>query len=294
MRNRIQTAFDSVQASPELKNKTRDFLAHERQRRSVRPVRALVPALCSLLLLVLGAMGWGLYQTPVAAISVDINPSLELAVNRFDRVIGVKGFNEDGEAVAAQVDLINMRYDEAVETLLQSEALSSYLSEDAFVSIAVACDEQEKGEAMRRQVQAGTAECTAEVSCTAGNSEDVEQAHEAGLSFGKYRAFEELQALDPSVTAEDVQGMTMREIRDRINELLEEAGEEPSGQGQGQGQGSGQGQQGQGTGQGSGQGQQGQGSGQGFGQGSKGEGNSSGKNQGNQNGDGNQYGRNPG
>lgn len=281
MRNRIQTAFDSVQASPELKNKTRDFLAHERQRRSVRPVRALVPALCSLLLLVLGAMGWGLYQTPVAAISVDINPSLELAVNRFDRVIGVKGFNEDGEAVAAQVDLINMRYDEAVETLLQSEALSSYLSEDAFVSIAVACDEQEKGEAMRQQVQAGTAECTAEVSCTAGNSEDVEQAHEAGLSFGKYRAFEELQALDPSVTAEDVQGMTMREIRDRIAELLEEAGEEPSGQGQGQGQGSGQGQQGQGTGQGSGQS-------------SKGEGNSSGKNQGSQNGDGNQYGRNPG
>lgn len=281
MRNRIQTAFDSVQASPELKNKTRDFLAHERQRRSVRAVRALVPALCSLLLLVLGAVGWGLYQTPVAAISVDINPSLELTVNRFDRVIGVKGFNEDGEAVAAQVDLINMRYDEAVETLLQSEALSSYLSEDAFVSIAVACDEQEKGEAMRRQVQAGTAECTAEVSCTAGNSEDVEQAHEAGLSFGKYRAFEELQALDASVTAEDVQGMTMREIRDRINELLEEAGEEPSGQGQGQGQGSGQGQRSQGTGQGSGQS-------------SKGEGNSSGKNQGSQNGDGNQYGRNPG
>lgn len=277
LRNRIQTAFDSVQATPELKNKTRDFLASERQRRSVRPARALVPALCGLLLLVLGAVGWGLYQTPVAAISVDINPSLELTVNRFDRVIGVKGFNEDGEAVAAQVDLINMRYDEAVETLLESEALSPYLSEDAFVSVAVACDEQEKGEAMRRQVQAGTAECPAEVSCTAGNSEDVEQAHEAGLSFGKYRAFEELQALDPSVTVEDVQDMTMREIRDRIAELLEEAGEEASGQtgGQGAGQGSGQGQKGQGTGQGSGQGQQGQGSGD-------------------RDGDGNQYGKNQG
>lgn len=274
MRNRIQTAFDSVQATPELKNKTRDFLASERQRRSVRPARALVPALCGLLLLVLGAVGWGLYQTPVAAISVDINPSLELTVNRFDRVIGVKGFNEDGEAVAAQVDLINMRYDEAVETLLESEALSPYLSEDAFVSVAVACDEQEKGEAMRRQVQAGTAECPAEVSCTAGNSEDVEQAHEAGLSFGKYRAFEELQALDPSVTVEDVQDMTMREIRDRIAALLEEAGEEASGQtgGQGAGQGSGQGQKGQGTGQGSGQGQ----------------------GSGDRDGDGNQYGKNQG
>lgn len=44
-------------------------------------------------------------------------------------------------------------------------------------------------------------------------------AHEAGLSCGKYRAFLELQLLDPDITPEAVQGMTMREIRELIESL---------------------------------------------------------------------------
>ena len=47
----------------------------------------------------------------------------------------------------------------------------------------------------------------------------MEAAHDCGLSYGKYRAYLELAALDPTVTPEEVQGMTMREIRDRIAAL---------------------------------------------------------------------------
>lgn len=45
------------------------------------------------------------------------------------------------------------------------------------------------------------------------------RAHEAGLSYGKYMAYLELKELDPDIAPEDVQGMTMREIRDRIGQL---------------------------------------------------------------------------
>lgn len=44
-------------------------------------------------------------------------------------------------------------------------------------------------------------------------------AHEAGMSFGKYKAFLELQALNPDITAEDIKDLTMRQIRDMIAEL---------------------------------------------------------------------------
>ena len=50
------------------------------------------------------------------------------------------------------------------------------------------------------------------------------------MSVGKYRAFLELQALDPSVTAEEVQSMSMREIRDRIAALSGGETETSSGQ----------------------------------------------------------------
>ena len=47
----------------------------------------------------------------------------------------------------------------------------------------------------------------------------LDQAHELGMSCGKYRAFLQLQELDPTITPEQVQNMTMREIRDLLNQL---------------------------------------------------------------------------
>ena len=54
------------------------------------------------------------------------------------------------------------------------------------------------------------------VYCHSGNSEEVHHAHDAGLSFGKYQAWQVLQDLDPDITLEEVQDMTMSEIRDLI------------------------------------------------------------------------------
>ena len=54
--------------------------------------------------------------------------------------------------------------------------------------------------------------------CYAARTEEVQAAHETGLSYGKYRAYLELQELD-TVTVEQIQTMTMREIRERIWEL---------------------------------------------------------------------------
>lgn len=58
------------------------------------------------------------------------------------------------------------------------------------------------------------------VQCCAGNSDEVAAAHSLGLSYGKYKVFLELQALDPDITIEDIRGLTMRQIRDMINALL--------------------------------------------------------------------------
>ena len=84
---------------------------------------------------------------------------------------------------------------------------------------------------------AGAEACTAgqeNVSCRHGDSEKLEQAHYAGLSLGKYEAFLELQALEPTVTTDDVAGLTMRQIRDWIASLESSgttAGESQTGHG---------------------------------------------------------------
>ena len=76
-------------------------------------------------------------------------------------------------------------------------------------------------------------------------------AHAVGLSCGKYRAYLELHELDPSVTPADIQGMTMREIRDRIAAL---SGSSDEVQTQGTGVSAGNGHHGCGMGNGRGKG----------------------------------------
>ncbi|WP_181861874.1 anti-sigma-I factor RsgI family protein [Slackia isoflavoniconvertens] len=38
---------------------------------------------------------------PTAYMGIDVNPSIELGVNRFDVVVCAEGLNDDGEAVLA-------------------------------------------------------------------------------------------------------------------------------------------------------------------------------------------------
>lgn len=51
--------------------------------------------------------------------------------------------------------------------------------------------------------------------------------------LGKYHAYEELHALDPSITPEEAADMTMRELRDRIDACQDGDEEESYGGGGG-------------------------------------------------------------
>ena len=279
MRDELKTALDKVTADDALRQSTRAFLArqtHDYGAAKARPraARRMAAAFACLALVVVGGTGYWAYFSPTCAISIDINPSVELAVNRFDKVISVDGIGKDGDALAESLDVRFLNYADALDCLLQNPEVEDYLAQDEVLSIAVAGDNQGQAGAILAQTETCTPGPT-NVYSRAASTEEIEQAHEAGLSFGKYEAFLALQALDPSVTPEDVQGLTMREIRDRIAALDGDLQSVPGGHGYGAGNGNGAGQgngMGQDNGQGGGQANglgtgQGNGTGQGYGQG---------------------------
>ena len=53
----------------------------------------MVACLC---LFLLGSWGW---QSPIGTVRMQINPDVQLSVNRFDRVVALEGLNEDGAAL---------------------------------------------------------------------------------------------------------------------------------------------------------------------------------------------------
>lgn len=250
MKDKLRDAFDMIRADDALKGNTQAFVARKTRgytRAGSTMSRRLLPAaLC--LLLGLFAGRW-LYFTPTVAICIDLNPSLELEINRFDRVVSVNGYNDDGRALADTLALTYLDYREALERVLQEETVATLLAQDGTMAIGVIGAQG----AQSARILSNVRECTAAENayCYAASAQELEAAHELGLSYGKYRAFLEMQALDPAVTPEEVRGMSMREIRDWIavqssdGESDPQAGDAGShgqrGNGYGRGQGNGRG-----------------------------------------------------
>ena len=230
MEDRLRKAFAAVEVEEGLKEKTRATLLEKAQGRRARPRRRAVCAVAMASLLLFVGVGTGVFFTPVSAISIDINPSIELGVNRFDQVVAVKGYNQVGQELLASIDLRFMDYSPALAALLADDRVQAYREQGESLSIFVACDDQQKGDEMLSKVET-CAGGGPGVHCLSGNWAESQAAQAAGLSCGKYRAFLELQALDPSAAPEDVQGLTMREIRERIAALS--GGEVPASPGQG-------------------------------------------------------------
>ena len=112
MNDRLRKAFDEIHAEEELKQKAKQVLgctAFPEKRRIFHLPRYAFAVLC--LLFIFAAFGsYQMYFIPKSAISIDINPSFELEINRFDQVIAVKGYNAEGEELAASLDVKFLKY----------------------------------------------------------------------------------------------------------------------------------------------------------------------------------------
>ena len=160
MREQLKRALDNVHAEEALKEQTRDFLARKTRgytvRDGVRPGRLAAAAACILLLLT-GAGGWACF-TPTSTVSIDVNPSLELNVNRFDRVVSVTGVNHEGQALAETLNLTFLPCTSAVEQVLDSPGLADYLGDDPAVAITVVGDNEVQRDRLLSGVENATAQ----------------------------------------------------------------------------------------------------------------------------------------
>lgn len=226
MNDKLKKAFDQIHAEDELKQSTMEYIrrnAQAQEKPKTKAYRYLVPALACLVFLIVGSF---VYLTPTANISIDINPSIELGINRFDRVVSVKSYNDDGAELKAQLDIKNLKYTEAVEQVMENDTIEALLSKDEILTIGVIGNNEEKSEKILSEVETCTKN-ERNTYCYFANTQEVEGAHELGLSCGKYKAYLELHSLDGSITADDVRNMTMREIRDLISRLSSDSKTEP-------------------------------------------------------------------
>ena len=218
MDNQIRQTFDAIQAPERLKRATKAALRKKtfdygRNLYRLRQHRQRLAA--SLLSLVLVISGLGLWFFPATSIGVDINPSLELKVNAFDRVISLKGRNSDGVALVQDIDVAGMAYDDAMQRILLSQGLKPYLDQGSAITITVAGNSSAHGEEMLSKVLCRAFHIAEEENilyCQV-DWETVKAARAAGLCIPRYLAWQNLKRNDPTMTVEEVREIPREKIR---------------------------------------------------------------------------------
>ncbi|WP_459480822.1 anti-sigma-I factor RsgI family protein [Clostridium saccharoperbutylacetonicum] len=190
--------------------------------------RKIALALSGALILSLGGGGFAYAKTtPVAYVSMDINPSVELGVNTFNEVVSAEAYNEDGEKVLEGTNLIKTDVDKAVSTIITNAINDGYVKEDGTsgIEITTASDKEKVAdkleetvkEVVNKTLEDNEVDATVEAERVALQRRD--EARKLGITPGKLNLIQKLQELDPAIKVEDYKSSSVKEIMKKTNEL---------------------------------------------------------------------------
>lgn len=94
-------------------------------------------AACVLLVLCAGGIFSWLWFSTKAVVSIDVNPSVSLSLNRFEYVIDTQAGNTDGAEVLDDLSLKNLKLSTALDALMGAMSRKGYLTDDAQISVFV-------------------------------------------------------------------------------------------------------------------------------------------------------------
>ena len=94
-------------------------------------------AACVLLVLCAGGIFSWLWFSTKAVVSIDVNPSVALSLNRFEYVIDTQAGNTDGADVLDDLSLKNLKLSTALDALMGAMSRKGYLDDQAQISVFV-------------------------------------------------------------------------------------------------------------------------------------------------------------
>lgn len=213
--NLIQESMKEIQASKELKQNTLQYLEKQRIKQNHLKTRS-IPKLAAAfvcLVLILGTGGYAVYQKPVSFISIDVNPSIELNINRFGKVVSVSAYNQEGQDILKKLPLKHISYMKAIDRLLDYESANCFLTENSMLFFTVVSD---RSEAILEKLNTNTFLEVYQTMTYISDAACMKEAHLHHMSVGKYCAYLELSQYDETITVDDCHAMTIGEIHNRI------------------------------------------------------------------------------
>lgn len=199
-----------------------EIILHRRKKRaSINRITGIVAAAAAALVIT-GGIGGYAYYTPYGTVSLDVNPSIEYTINRFDRVLDVTGINDDGDDILFGLDtksLINRNIETAIEdTIEQIDAEGYFSDEDGnYVVLTANTKEEAHTDTLLSNLDNNVKQReNLEPISFKVSDDEITEAHSQGISPGKKMMVDRLEG----VSGEEIDRSewNRRSVRDIVNE----------------------------------------------------------------------------
>lgn len=191
---------------------------------TLRIAPRLVAGLAAAMILTSASVLGYAYCVPANYLYVDINPSIELGVNCFDRVISAKGLNSDGEMVLAETSLNYNSTEKSVEKIIEKAIEKGYMSETLENVVLLNSSGDAKvlekiKEKVNNYTNSGALKnIHPDVQFDSVDKVQVQEAQKQHISAGKLKLIERATLKNPELSKEQLVDMPVRDIIKQIKE----------------------------------------------------------------------------
>lgn len=163
----------------------------------------------------------------VVYVTVDINPSVAITVDKDNKVLTVEALNEDGEVLLANITFDSPVLEEVVQILIDEAIALGFIdvdSEETIVQIDTVAEGKELQEQVRDRVKERVKEALENraihhrVKEKVYGQDWVKEAKDLGLLPGHYRLIQHAMLVVPELTLEDARDMSIKELMALIHE----------------------------------------------------------------------------
>lgn len=185
-------------------------------------VRNWAIAAAAALVLAVGGFAGYQYQFAVdTAVSIDVNPSIELEVNRQEKVLRATPLNDDAQTILDGMELEGVNLKTAVNAVIGSMVQNGYLTDEInSILLSVDNDDEAKRVALQEELTQGVNESLQQLSVNGtvfaqslnSSAELKALAEQYGISEGKAYWVQMLTAADSTLSADVLAKLSINDL----------------------------------------------------------------------------------
>lgn len=166
-----------------------------------------------------------------AYVDIDINPSIELVINKDHKVIGVEAINDDAKTLAKNLDIQEKPLDTAIINVIEKSISSGYLNkENAGILFSATLAKKEEGSTSSEQIDKllnickdaalKTTTLKTEVKTLNTTYETIELARLASTTLGRYYIYKKLSDTGSDTSLESIKNMPVENLFIYIDKII--------------------------------------------------------------------------